>query len=142
MNPFLPGLDENMFSGKRVELPVVYIVLFTNEKIRDIRVFWDQATILKQIDVIGTRGRGWPVYDGPEQSRLLRQGAKPESRGNQAASAPLTAGTHDPHASLNLYATQPEEERIDYGPQDYLERRQPDKRNVRMQITSRFLETN
>lgn len=138
MNPFLPGLDDNMFSGKRVELPLVYIVLFEQDKIRDIRVFWDQATVLKQIEVIGARGRGWPVYDGPEQSRLLKQGAKPETRTSRPASGSApgpdmsrpTAGTHDPHASLNLYAAQPNEERGDFGPQDYQERRQPDRRNV------------
>lgn len=142
MNPFLPGLDDNMFSGKRVELPIVYIVLFSQDRIRDVRVFWDQATVLKQIEVIGARGRGWPVYDGPEQSRLLKQGAKPEPRSaedatsSNAAPAPgqntsrPTTGTHDPHASLNLFESQPVQQRTDYGPQDYQKRAQPERRNV------------
>lgn len=132
LNPFLPGLDDNMFSGKRVEMPIVYIVLFTHDKIRDIRVFWDQATVLKQIEVIGARGRGWPVYDGPEQCRLLRAGTKPDfdaaPRG-QDNRHPMSA-TNDPHASLQLFDNHPVEQRTDYGPQDYQEPVKPEQRNV------------
>ncbi|CCG83175.1 Putative uncharacterized protein [Taphrina deformans PYCC 5710] len=123
MNPFLPGLEDNMYSGKRVEVPLVYSVTFASHKIRAIRVFWDQATVLKQIDVIGTRGRGWPVYDGAEQSRLLKAGFKPEpfTQPAQNTSRPTT-GTYDPHASLHLFEQQPEDPRSDYGPQDYQRR--------------------
>lgn len=130
LNPFLPGLDDNMFSGRRVEMPMVYTVLFAGERIRSIRIFWDQATVLKQIDVIGTRGRGWPIYDGPEQSRFLKEGPKPELNQKSDAGPRATTGTHDPHASLNLYEHQKEAPRTDYGPQDYQQPRVPESRDV------------
>lgn len=132
MNPFLPGLEDNMYSGKRVEVPLIYSVTFSSQKIRAIRVFWDQATVLKQIDVIGIRGRGWPVYDGAEQSRLLRSGAKPETAPARAQDTMRpTTGTYDPHATLHLFEQHPDEPRSDYGPQDYQERVKAEPSKVR-----------
>lgn len=121
-----------MISGKRVEVPLIYSISFSNHKIRAIRVFWDQATVLKQIDVIGTRGRGWPVYDGSEQTRLLVGDFKPESaaapeRGN--GPTPITA-TRDPHATLQLFGQQAEDVRGDYGPSGYEPSIRPKQSNV------------
>jgi len=45
--------------------------MFTGEKIRSIRVYWDQATVLKQLEIVGPRGRGWPITDGPNQIELI-----------------------------------------------------------------------
>ena len=120
-NPFLPGIDDNMYSGKKVEVPMIYVVTFEQEKIHSVRIFWDQATVLKQIEVIGARGRGWPVFDGTEQNRLMKQAVKPDAsfaaKPAQTNSRPGTA-TRDPHATLHL-GDVPVEERGDYGPQEY-----------------------
>jgi hypothetical protein len=62
-------------------LSQVHIVNFDeNQKINQIRIYWDQGSILKQLDVIGARGRNWPVRDGKEMARLIA---------NSVAAAPL-----------------------------------------------------
>jgi hypothetical protein len=45
--------------------------VFTGDKIRSIRVYWDQATVLKQLEIVGPRGRGWPIADGTHQIELI-----------------------------------------------------------------------
>lgn len=42
-----------------------------DQRISSIRLHWDQGSLLKQVDVIGSRGRGWPIRDGKEQARLI-----------------------------------------------------------------------
>lgn len=92
-------------------------------KITQIRLYWDQGALLKQIDVIGARSRNWPIRDSKEQSRLIASSsnavAQPESA---ASSRPSTASRgadevsiasrsrgstnnamNDPHASLALF---------------------------------------
>jgi hypothetical protein len=49
----------------------VKTVVFTGDKIRSIRVYWDQATVLKQLQIVGPRGRGWPITDGNSQIELI-----------------------------------------------------------------------
>lgn len=137
LNPLMPGFDDNMFAGKTVQVPMIQSVKFAQggEKIQSIRVFWDQATVLKQIEVIGARGRGWPVFDGIEQCRLLRAVGKFSSMTSAAPAStqapdndrPLTA-TNDPHASLSLFNKQPETPRENYDPIDVPESCKPDRR--------------
>ena len=45
--------------------------MFTDGKIRSLRVYWDQATVLKQLEIVGSRGRGWPITDGSSQVELV-----------------------------------------------------------------------
>ena len=45
--------------------------MFTGGKIRSVRVYWDQATVLKQLEIVGARGRGWPITDGSKQIDLI-----------------------------------------------------------------------
>jgi len=52
-------------------------VEFVGDKIRAIRVYWDQATVLKQLEIVGSRGRGWPITDGPKQIDLINQSGNP-----------------------------------------------------------------
>jgi len=96
-----------------------------SSKITQIRQYWDQGSLLKQIDVIGARSRNWPIRDGSEQMRLINTNAalvaQPESaspsRPSTAASRgadevsissrsrPSTSNAmNDPHASLSLFA--------------------------------------
>ena len=61
------------------------------DKITQIRQYWDQGSLLKQIDVIGARSRNWPIREGSEQAKLIKasaQLAQPDSAPN---SRPSTA---------------------------------------------------
>ena len=100
----------------------IHVVHFDPEqKIQQIRLYWDQGSLLKQIDVIGARARNWPIRDGKDQSRLIVSSAshtehalKPTgSTSTPAAREPAVTGkpraqsnnvTRDPHASLALFA--------------------------------------
>lgn len=42
-----------------------------NQKISSIRLHWDQGSLLKQVEVIGARGRNWPIHEGKEQVKLI-----------------------------------------------------------------------
>ncbi|KAJ4345275.1 uncharacterized protein N0V89_011405 [Didymosphaeria variabile] len=126
---YLPGLDDNFVSDRTVTFPMVHIVHFEAGKITQIRKYWDQGSLLKQIDVIGARARNWPIRDGKDQIRLISSSAastnQSEStepsrgRGHDEVSVrqrPARTATNnamnDPHASLSLFENrQPEEER-------------------------------
>ncbi|RMZ90084.1 hypothetical protein DV736_g2687, partial [Chaetothyriales sp. CBS 134916] len=72
---YLPGL-ENLVSGRAVTLPVTHIVHFdADQKITQMRISWDQGSLLKQTEVIGSRGRNWPVSDGKNQISLIASSA-------------------------------------------------------------------
>ncbi|OAF98965.1 uncharacterized protein CC84DRAFT_1169691 [Paraphaeosphaeria sporulosa] len=125
---YLPGLDDNFVSDRTVTFPMVHIVNFEAGKITQIRKYWDQGSLLKQIEVIGARARNWPIRDGKDQIRLIATSAatKPQSdaaepprgRGQDEVSVRqrgtrknTTNAMNDPHASLALFENrQPEEE--------------------------------
>jgi hypothetical protein len=94
----------------------------TDLKIRQIRQYWDQGSLLKQIEVIGSRARNWPIRDGKDQCRLIansvtsEQQAAGTSRRSTASRDPnevvinsrshsssTTSATGDPHATLSLF---------------------------------------
>lgn len=99
-------------------------------KITQIRLYWDQGALLKQIDVIGARSRNWPIRDSKEQSRLVASSsaavAQPESEGSSRRSTTsrgadevsITSRSrgstnnamNDPHASLSLFQNRNHEE--------------------------------
>jgi hypothetical protein len=96
----------------------VHIVNFDRDnKIQRIRIYWDQGSLLRQVDVIGFRGKNWPLTDGKDQARLIAS-SMPETK--MAASAnrgrdmddenaklrsisPSKKRIQDPHASLALF---------------------------------------
>ncbi|MBW4536498.1 MAG: ester cyclase [Pleurocapsa minor HA4230-MV1] len=49
MDWMLPGVAP---TGKRIEVPVVAIIQFRDGKIADEHLYWDQATVLVQIDLL------------------------------------------------------------------------------------------
>ncbi|KAF1944160.1 hypothetical protein EJ02DRAFT_399258 [Clathrospora elynae] len=122
---YLPGLDDNFIADRTVTFPMVHMVHFNRAgKITQIRMYWDQGSLLKQIDVIGSRSRNWPIRDGSDQIRLIASNAaavaQPESplpsRPSTAASrgadevsissrsrASTSNAMNDPHASLSLF---------------------------------------
>lgn len=93
------------------------------QKIVQIRLYWDQGSLLRQVDVIGARSRNWPIRDGKEQGRLIATSSAtvaqppsaPSSRPSTAARGPdevsVTARSrrstnnamNDPHATLSLF---------------------------------------
>ncbi|KAK2873502.1 hypothetical protein FQN49_002318 [Arthroderma sp. PD_2] len=69
--PYLLSLDDNFLVDQTVTLPMVHIVHFDAEdKIVQIRQYWDQASLLRQLSVIGSRNN-WPICDSVEQKRLV-----------------------------------------------------------------------
>lgn len=112
----LPGLDDNFLADKSVLFPMIHIVQFdAQQKIAQIRLYWDQASLLKMIEVIGSRGRNWPIRDGKDQVRLIAGSAgvdlqatsrrstvsRTSNEGRSHASS--VSATGDPHASLSLF---------------------------------------
>ncbi|KAJ9648349.1 hypothetical protein H2199_001203 [Coniosporium tulheliwenetii] len=107
----------------------VHIVKFdADEKIRQIRLYWDQGSLLKQVDVIGARARNWPIRDGKDQARLIESSASStggpalatsgrSKSSSQAQNGATSSGrphsnsnisaTGDPHASLSLFQSRP-----------------------------------
>ena len=149
---YLPGLDDNFLADRVVTFPLVrpsqtwryiisgtdlsfqiHIVHFDNsQKIHQVRIYWDQGSLLKLVDVIGSRAKSWPIRDGKDQARLIASSAAGSIQ-NLGASRPSTATsdssrasqeaytktkprsqsknvTGDPHASLSLFAPREEDE--------------------------------
>lgn len=110
----------------------VHIVNFDSEnKIKQIRQYWDQGSLLKSVEVVGARGRNWPLRDPQDQMKLLKglpstdpavaavapvQETPRESRASTVtspdaastprASSPTKKYIKDPHASLSLFEQQ------------------------------------
>lgn len=65
---YLPQMDENLLDERIVTFPIVHVVTFDGQqKIQQIRLYWDQGTLLKQVEAIGRTGRNWPITDGKAQ---------------------------------------------------------------------------
>ncbi|KAI4257971.1 MAG: hypothetical protein LQ352_001404 [Teloschistes flavicans] len=121
---YLPGLDDNFLVDQVVTIPVVHIVHFdASHKIQQIRLFWDQGCLLKQIEVIGSRGKNWPIRDGKDHVKLITSSAAAAASSDSSRptmnegpqdpnevvirSNPTQArktASRDPHASLSLFA--------------------------------------
>jgi hypothetical protein len=99
-------------------------------KITQMRLYWDQGALLKQIDVIGARSRNWPIRDSKEQTRLIAssanaivqpestQSSRPSTASRGADKVSITSRSrgstnnamNDPHASLSLFQPRAVEE--------------------------------
>lgn len=125
---YLPGLDDNFLADRTVTFPTIHIVHFDQEqKISQIRLYWDQGSLLKLVDVIGARARNWPIRDGKDQARLIATSAATFAQPSSAASSRRSTTTsggadrvvinerptssasrtsnamNDPHATLALF---------------------------------------
>ncbi|KIX01601.1 uncharacterized protein Z518_09327 [Rhinocladiella mackenziei CBS 650.93] len=119
---YLPGL-ENFVVDKIATIPTTHIVSFDAErKITQIRISWDQASLLKQTEVIGSRGKNWPIVDGKDQIRLIHTSStavpapsselptSPHGRSENQSMAssrnvsPSKRRIRDPHTSLDLFS--------------------------------------
>jgi carboxymethylenebutenolidase len=65
MDWLLPGI---LPTGKRVELPFVVIVQFEGDKVAHEHIYWDQASVLVQV---GLLGRMLPVRGGETAAQVL-----------------------------------------------------------------------
>ncbi|KAI9819563.1 MAG: hypothetical protein M1827_007013 [Pycnora praestabilis] len=141
---YLPGLDDNFLVDRVVTFPVVHIVHFdANQKIQQIRLYWDQGSLLKLVDVIGSRARNWPIRDGKDQARLIASSASSFARtatGRAVSPHKITAtsardpneivitsrghsdstgsknGVRDPRASSDLFAPQETHRELSHPP--------------------------
>ncbi|KKY24494.1 hypothetical protein UCRPC4_g02452 [Phaeomoniella chlamydospora] len=99
---WLPGLD-NFVVDKIATFPATHIVAFDNaEKIKQIRISWDQGALLKQVGIIGSSGRNWPICDGKDQARLIAGASvgtvldNTYERGRQAEQVPVASRSTSP----------------------------------------------
>ncbi|KAF3090829.1 hypothetical protein TWF569_010254 [Orbilia oligospora] len=106
----LPNLDDNFVTDQTVTLPMVHIVQFENGVIKQIRQYWDQASLLKQLGVIGKSGKNWPIRSGEEQVKLIKASVSsvPESAADASESAstrPSSKGSNQSgRESIQLFA--------------------------------------
>ncbi|KAL9003752.1 MAG: hypothetical protein Q9188_003392 [Gyalolechia gomerana] len=120
---YLPGLDDNFLVDRLVTIPIIHVVQFNGQqKIQQLRLFWDQGSLLKQMEVIGSRGKNWPIRDGKDHVKLIASSAAAASPNTTSrptttngsrdpsevviTSKPTEArktATRDPHASLSLF---------------------------------------
>lgn len=96
-----------------------------DDKITQIRLSWDQGDLLKQAEVIGVRGKNWPVFLGKDQVRMISASStsanelnpapvttpRGRNNGSDRASSPTKKYIRDPHASLDLTKEVEEERR-------------------------------
>ncbi|KAE8382190.1 hypothetical protein BDV26DRAFT_254036 [Aspergillus bertholletiae] len=87
--PYLPALDDNFLSDRIATFPTVHIVRFNSQgEIQQVKVYWDQASLLKQVEVIGSRSRAWPIRDAKDQVRLIKNAASSAPVDNAPAPVP------------------------------------------------------
>lgn len=135
---WLPGMDANMLDEREVTFPLTHVFTYNAEgKIQQIRMYWDQGTLLKQVEAIGKTGRNWPIRDGKAQTDAVASSVKAAGQTGNAQVNPTPLGvrspnevvikdhhkrdsvsvTRDPHASLALFAERdPNEGRSYSGP--------------------------
>lgn len=76
------------------------------------RIYWDQGSLLKELEVIGARGRNWPIRQAQEQTRLLKAAAIAKDAASSLESSqadlparPASPGKRhirDPYAAASL----------------------------------------
>ncbi|KAL4890620.1 hypothetical protein BDV59DRAFT_184336 [Aspergillus ambiguus] len=92
--PYLLALDDNFLSDRVATFPTVHIVHFNSQnQIQNVRVYWDQGSLLKQVEVIGARGRVWPLRDAKDQTRLIKStvASTPAAETKRGPAAPAQA---------------------------------------------------
>ncbi|KAJ5310701.1 uncharacterized protein N7443_003162 [Penicillium atrosanguineum] len=112
---YLPTMDDNFLADSVANISTLHIVQFNAQnEIQQVRIYWDQAALLKAVQVIGRSARAWPIRDGKEQIRLLRNAATlnseapalAPSKGNDLPPRPASPGKRyikDPYAADSLF---------------------------------------
>jgi carboxymethylenebutenolidase len=73
MDWFLPGVPP---TGRRIEIPMVVVIEFKNDKIESEHIFWDQASVLVQIGLLDSRKL--PVA-GVQTANKMRDPSQPSN---------------------------------------------------------------
>ncbi|MCJ1311367.1 hypothetical protein MMC25_005038 [Agyrium rufum] len=69
---YLPDLDDNFVTDHSAVIPILHLVNFDESgAIQQIRLYWDQACLLRSVNIIGARGNNWPIKDGKDQINLI-----------------------------------------------------------------------
>ncbi|CAL5867871.1 uncharacterized protein PFLUO_LOCUS2092 [Penicillium psychrofluorescens] len=112
---WLSSIDDNFIIDRVVTFPTVHIVNFNSEnEIQQVRIYWDQASLLKQAEVIGSSGRNWPIRDAKDQIRYIKaaeaakSAAPPSQRGETSdlphrPASPQKRHIKDPYAADSLF---------------------------------------
>lgn len=106
----LPQMDDNMLVDSLVTVPMVrislpsslhcsrtnldqvHIVQLNSQgQISQIRLYWDQSTLLKQVEAIGRTGRNWPIRDGKAMAKMIKSSASSVENGTVAAQSSVSA---------------------------------------------------
>ncbi|CAG8465030.1 7476_t:CDS:2 [Paraglomus occultum] len=66
----IPGVDSRHAVDARIVIPVVTSATFENNRISSIRLYWDQASVLKQLKLISDKN-SWPIV-GERQIDAVR----------------------------------------------------------------------
>jgi hypothetical protein len=67
------SVDVHVYSQQKSNQAQVHVVQFDGQgKISQIRLYWDQSTVLRQVDAIGKSGRNWPIRDGFAQVKTVK----------------------------------------------------------------------
>ena len=53
-----------------------------SSRISQIRLYWDQGSLLKTVDIIGARGRNWPIKDTKELVRFISASVAAAGKGD------------------------------------------------------------
>lgn len=77
----LPGVPP---TNRRVEVPLVAIVQFRDGKLAHEHIYWDQASVLKQIGFLD--GLDLPVFGVETARKVLNPGFRPEAAGPRITS--------------------------------------------------------
>lgn len=119
---FLPGMDENLIDDCIVTFPLVHVVGFDADgRIAQIRLYWDQGTLLKQVEAIGRTGRNWPIREGKKLVEAVKASVNAAGQASNGSAGSSKRNQHDvvvnqhkreesvsamrdPHASLSLFA--------------------------------------
>ncbi|CAI2176045.1 12096_t:CDS:2 [Funneliformis geosporum] len=57
----VPGIDGRYTIDSQVVIPTVTSAVFEGDRISSIRVYWDQASVLKQLKLISDKNSSWPI---------------------------------------------------------------------------------
>ncbi|KAK9235636.1 hypothetical protein V1525DRAFT_409308 [Lipomyces kononenkoae] len=102
---YVTGLDKNFVVDNTVILPVIHSVIFEVDKIKSVRLFWDQGTMLKQLNIIGSRGNSWPIVSGSDQEKLMISDAVPS---NNTVPVEKTTEAFSPRKQFDISQLEPE----------------------------------
>ena len=80
----------------------------TQGQIQQVRIYWDQGLLLKEVEVIGFRGRTWPITDASVQLRSIKAAAAtPGQEKSHQLEATSTTATTKKDAETTLPTSTP-----------------------------------